>query len=307
MAQKSDDGKCTHLDQLSTEQLEEFLRVDIESTEQNDMGMIFRILEVIEEREAECPTGRIPDQELAWAEFQQYYNIPEGEGLSLYPNGPSEDEDGRKCATKNTDKHINLRRALRYMRVAVAAAMVFLMGVVAAQAAGIDVFGALGRWTEETFRFVTTEEASQPAVFFSDPESAEYHEIEMAALAECGIEDDLAPTWYPAGLKMASSKIIHTDLSDNIYWSFTGNEGMILEVCVRRFFQPQDMRALSFEKDGTCVESYTADGRTFYIMSNLDNITAAWSDGRSLVMNLSGNLPGDNLKNIINSIGGQPF
>ena len=40
---------------------------------------------MIEQREDEHPTGRIPDVDKAWAEFQEYYNIPEGVDASLYP------------------------------------------------------------------------------------------------------------------------------------------------------------------------------------------------------------------------------
>ena len=43
------------------------------------------------------------------------------------------------------------RRA--FARVVVVAAIVAVFTMFCAQAAGIDVFGAIGRWTEETFRF----------------------------------------------------------------------------------------------------------------------------------------------------------
>ena len=85
MAKSSGSEKYAYLNRLSTEQLEELLRADIESPESGDVDVIFHILEVIEKREEEHPTGRLPDEDRAWAEFQQYYNIPEGEGRSLYP------------------------------------------------------------------------------------------------------------------------------------------------------------------------------------------------------------------------------
>ena len=85
MAKNENDRKYSYLDQLSTQQLEEILRADIESPDCGDDGIIFYILEMIEKREREHPTGRLTDIEKAWANFKKYYHTAEGEGLSLYP------------------------------------------------------------------------------------------------------------------------------------------------------------------------------------------------------------------------------
>ena len=61
MAKSSGSEKYAYLNRLSTEQLEELLRADIESPESGDVDVIFHILEVIEKREEEHPTGRLPD------------------------------------------------------------------------------------------------------------------------------------------------------------------------------------------------------------------------------------------------------
>ena len=46
--------------------------------------LILRLLQTIKRRKHPTP---IIDVDEAWAEFQTYYNIPEGEGRSLYPMG----------------------------------------------------------------------------------------------------------------------------------------------------------------------------------------------------------------------------
>ena len=51
------------------------------------------------------------------------------------------------------------------------------------------------------------------------------------------------------------------------------------------------------------MEQYVSGSRTFYIMSNLDAITAVWSDGL-FVETISGNLQIDEVKAIVDSIGG---
>lgn len=92
MAKHSPYETDAYLDRLSTEQLEDLLRADLASPDQNKEEVMLHILEVMERREKENPTGRLPDTERAWADFQRYYHIPEGEGRSLYPGGPGQKE-----------------------------------------------------------------------------------------------------------------------------------------------------------------------------------------------------------------------
>ena len=75
-----------HLDRLSTEALEELLCADIKSPDDDDDEVVLHILEVIEQREKAIPTGRLSDVDKALEEFQTYYNIPEMNGVTLYPD-----------------------------------------------------------------------------------------------------------------------------------------------------------------------------------------------------------------------------
>ena len=59
-----------HLDQLSTEQLEDLLRADLSSTDQRNEETVFYILDEMKRREQEAPTGRLPDVAQAWADFR---------------------------------------------------------------------------------------------------------------------------------------------------------------------------------------------------------------------------------------------
>ena len=79
-----------HLDRLSTEALEELLCADIKSLDDDDDEVVLHILEVIEQREKAIPTGRLSDVDKALEEFQTYYNIPEMNGVTLYPEETAE-------------------------------------------------------------------------------------------------------------------------------------------------------------------------------------------------------------------------
>lgn len=96
MAEKHPHPPHDHLDRLSTEQLEALLRADLADPGQSKESVIFHILNVLEQREQKAPTGRLPDADQAWTEFKQFYDVPEGEGQTLYPTdnplGDSKDD-----------------------------------------------------------------------------------------------------------------------------------------------------------------------------------------------------------------------
>lgn len=83
------DEKYAYLNRLNTEQLEELLRMDMEMAEPGNEDVVFHILEVIEQREDEHPTGRIPDVDKAWAEFQEYTIYRRGVTPLCIPVKPS--------------------------------------------------------------------------------------------------------------------------------------------------------------------------------------------------------------------------
>ena len=60
---------------------------------------------------------------------------------------------------------------------------------------------------------------------------------------------------------------------------------------------------MPFEKDDNPVEAYTSYERTFYIFSNVNTTVAIWADG-NLRETITGDLSVDEVKKIINSIGG---
>lgn len=290
MAKNDPYETCTGLDQLSTEQLEALLQADLEDPDQSNEAVIFHILEVIEQREMEHPTGRLPDADQAWAEFQQFYNIPEGEDRSLYPL-PQEDREDPIISRPAGRKLRPLRKGL----VAVAALAALLAGMVTAQAAGLDLLGAFGHWTEETFHFSLTT---------SQPEHGSMAQLVEAAEAT-QLPSELIPTWHPAGFEAAEPQVDHVeDFLDAILYSYEDKEkDLSYIVCLDRYYHPSDIPSIVLEKDDGPVEQYQSNGRMFYIMSNLETMTATWSDGE-LVVTIAGQLSAQEIKQIIDSIGG---
>lgn len=288
MAKNNQYETYTDLDRLSTEQLEELLRADLDSPDQSNEAVIFHILEVIEQREKENPTGRLPVADQAWAEFKQFYDIPEGEGQSLYPVRDRR-EDAAPAAPM--PKSRRPRKGLIVAAVLIA----LFAGMLTAQAAGFDIFSAIGRWTEETFHFTTAS---------SQPEQKDIVALQEAA-ETCHLPSNLIPTWYPDGFEPSAPQI---DSVENYIDSFSclyvnDLDDTTYSVEIERYYNSNEFQSLTFEKDNSQVTLYQSKEQTFYIMSNLDTMTATWSDG-TLVETISGQLEMDEITTIIDSIGG---
>lgn len=292
MARENEGGKFAYLDRLSTQRLEELLRADMES-DQGHSEVIFHILEVMEQREREHPTGRLANPEEAWTEFQAHYNLPEGEGRCLYPTG---DEEAAACVP-SLKKKSRLRPFFRAAGMAAASAVLLLGTMVCVQATGIDVFGTISRWTADTFRFVSVPDGASP-------NSPEYQTLLREALHECGIPQELAPSWYPDGAEPPEIDISSDMFSSTVHCDFGRGEDFF-SIDITSYSPLSEVDGYVFEKDSSLMEEYTIDdGKTFYILSNLDTVTATWAEG-NLVETIWGNLTLDEVKNIINSIGGQ--
>ena len=302
MAKNKGNETYACLDQFTTAQLEALLRNESERTDGDRTGAVFHILEVIERREQENPTGRFPDEDRAWEEFRQYYNIPEGRGVELYGASDGPGEELLPAHEPAVRRPRRLETWLEQGASAAAGGAVLFAGMVAAQAAGIDVFGALGRWTEEHFGFVVSSPvpgSGSTGGETDDPLVAEFR----AALEENGIYEDLVPTWYPEGFEAANGvEVMSDDFGASVFVSFLHEDGRSFSVSVDYYSDAEIIETITFEKDGTAVETYTGSGKTFYLLSNLQTEIATWS-GNNVVFYISGSLSKDELKTMIDSIG----
>lgn len=304
MVNPNNSEKYAYLDQLSTERLEALLRADIESPDNTNDEVIFHILEVMKKREQEHPTGRLVDVDEAWAEFQQHYNTPEGEGLSLYPTA-EEKHDTLPAVAPKRRKVLRLRSALKTAGVAAAIVVGIFATLITVQASGIDVFGAIGRWTENAFYFAVPSSGNVQSGMSGttmDAQDSDTYNAIQSALDECGITEDLTPTWYPNGFEVSEPEIIKTDQYDIIHIGFSDANENFFSIDITLYQSTSDLTAHTFEKDNTTVEEYTSGAKTFYILSNMDTVTATYSEGLSVVR-ISGCPSVDEVKAMIDSIG----
>ena len=286
-------GQYAHLNQLTTQQLEELLRMDLDAPGDSSQEMTDAILEILERRERESPSGRLQDRDQAWREFQQYYSDTSCQG-PLYPCAPTAPARPRVPL---------LRRAVR--AVLAAAAVCLLGGVIAAQAAGLDVLGAIGRWTEEVFHFSspTTEEPPETSMPIFSQDYPERNDAAQAWLASCGISRRVFPTRYLDGFQPLEPDLARNSTRECFSLVFTSPEGQFYTVSITYYLTPERISCQSFEKDGRPVTLYTSAGKSFYLFSNIDTCVAAWAESPVLVT-IEGNIPEASLKALIDSIEG---
>lgn len=248
--------------------------LDSMSEETYDPELVAAYLEALEKKAPimEPP----PDPRVAQAAFLR----------RLDPLQAKETDPGARSA-----KGRGWRRGL----VTVAATMAVLLALmIGAQAAGIDVFGNLARWTEETIHFVLPGR---------EPEVSPYYEPFRKALEDNGLPGALAPKWYPEGFVTEGPEVEEGRRGvfvTNIFQNAVGKE---FTVSVKRCPDPDRLISKAYEKDATSVEIYTSVGRNFYILANLNGtVGATWSNG-DLEESVRGSLSVDEIKNIIDSIG----
>lgn len=289
------DGKTQtygFLEELSTEQLLDLIPADLEPEEDGDDELTFRILEVIEQREKENPTGLLPDVDQAWEKFQKYFLTPDGTDRPLYPVRDSDWEAVEEPVEEPVKRHRKLGRPLRRLLPLVAVLAVAFSSMVVAQAFGVDVFGALARWTEDTFHFTTGED---------NDESEALRQVVQGAFDGYGITIP-APAWYPPDTMLACDiKATKDSGSSVVLCEFVcGDESFFIEA--HEYIEARRISDYTLEKDGLNVEEYPSNGRLFYIMSNQSNMRAVYSNGQ-VIMVINGKLSSKNIKQIIDSIG----
>ena len=249
-----------------------------------DIDVIDAYLKVLEEK---VPAPVSKDPRTAYAEIQRRV-----ENLSVNGDGLPHQSEGNSSKQAGQGKYFGLKRIA--MVSAATICLVFML-MVSVQAAGIDVFGHLAQWTDEIFHFVVPS---------SESTHSEYYAPFQEALRAHEIPAELAPSWYPEGFRTDGPQYNEGNpFCDSVSLHFIHENGKEFTVEVEHYFEVEDLAYYLFQKDAAAVEQYTSNGRTFYIMSNLNTVTATWA-AEDIVETIEGFLSVDEVKQIIDSIGG---
>lgn len=156
------------------------------------------------------------------------------------------------------------RRILRTGLVAaVIVAVCLLVGVMAAQAAGVDILGTLARWTDSVFTFGEIYE----------PESDPSGEPGLSSTAIDTIESYLpnVPPEFTASEPLIYVRPLTGNIEYSVYY-ISGNSHIQFKAV-----QHLSSHGIQFEKDVKNVELYNLGGINCYIFTNNNLCVAAWT------------------------------
>ena len=260
---------------MSASQLAQAMEDALEdmTEETYDEALISAYLDALDQK---APMPDMPDTDEAWSAFQKKVV-----DASLAVGGSSPKRPAR------------FRRVVRTGLVAAIMVAVLFGVMVAAQAAGVDVFGAVARWTEETFHFNVSGEDGSTAWF------ADYQEELDAA----GLSKEYLPTWLPEGYEVELIEAYDTGTIKDIYLLLQGKEGSSIDFFISIHQTPESMESTIFEKDEAPVRTVQMDGRDIYFFENLDSQRAVFQY-QNIIYALSGDISEQIVLGILSSIGG---
>lgn len=201
-------------------------------------------------------------------------------------------------------------RALRGSLVAVITAACLLGGMVAAQAVGVDVFGAIARWTDSIFTFGEFHSDTASGTYSGNnsigkqqnehsndasvPE--EYKEVQ-AEMTQRGL-----PLYYPKVPKEfeARDHLCYIDpVTDRIEFSVGYLRGT--DYIGFDMLQYDATHSTEYEKGSNDVEEYVYNDIIHYIFNNNANTTAVWLMGE-MEYCITTNSDSVNIKELIQSV-----
>ena len=286
-------------DDMRTEDLEEILRMDSydaygAENDKYDTDTILYIMEVVAKRKRKSgsPEAQARVNEKL-KEFKEVY-LPDQDGTSLYQFDDDEkDEAQPKVPVKQVRKPV--RHVFRRVGL-VAAVIVVIFGLmITAQAAGLDIFGAIARWTDETFHFSVSGEAQ--AANWTDPFQEE--------LSVAGLDSSILPSYLPDGYTPGELFVSEFDGYHQIYLPLNATDGQYIDVTVTVYSDPEAVNSTLFEKDETLVQEFVEDDKLTYVFQNLDGLNVICLKENIMYSILGyGNITQEMLLDILNSIEG---
>ena len=276
--------KYRELELLDTETLKELIRTDC-YTEDLDEECILYALRIISSREHPQP-DRAQEVDRAWRRFQEEYCTPEGEGQSLYDSMP------RLEQMQETDprKRRSLRRLPRRVAVVAAVICTLFATMLVAQAAGLDLWGVIVQWSEETFRF--TYQGDVPSSSWMEGRE----ELEGLEL------NDYLPTWIPEGYAVEDVQTYELRDQSTAIILFSGENLPVFYLSVDVYGDLEQMQYMTYEKDNTPVqERKLSNGGTVYFYTNGGDEQSVFQS-QNMACSISGDISEESVIKIYESI-----
>lgn len=279
----------------STEELEELLAMSfsMEDGAETDEAYITTIMEVIREREEKeaDQEKRQAEVDAAWREFQEYRAERDREKTEA---GGMADASGKFPGepSRPQEKVHTAKKPGRVLRSCAAAAAVIVLLCGTAYAFGWNIFQALADWTAETFQFLTG----------AEPEMADYGVFDRL-YKNVSTETDIpvVPRWAPEGTKEVEQPrtSIRSDKTRIVGEYLVEDREFTVRITI--YNEIPEIYDTIYQKNDGSAYPYEAGGITHYIVENVDNVSAMWTN--NIVEGyIQGNISIAELKQMIDSI-----
>ena len=191
------------------------------------------------------------------------------------------------------------RGALRRTIPVAAAAALILGTMISAQAMGVDVFGKIARWTEETFHFSSVEQAAVITKYpLAEGERMTFETLEDAVDA-FGITAPIVPKRIPDGLSLTGVTALYNASGIEIYAAYEGDgDAELFAVDYREVAAGGETIV---EKDASSVGLYERKGIGHYLITDKGCEKAIWQNGE-LECFMAGMIARQEMREIIDSI-----
>ncbi len=282
------------LNPMTATQLERELEAALEAMteEEYDPAVIDAYLDALDRK---APTPDHPDAGTAYTWFQARVQRAAGQ------------VSGGRASRRSM---VRLRTLLRVAAAAALLTTFLFSSMVVAQASGVDVFGAIARWTDSVFSFgaLPGEDASgsvqtaAPAAQGSQTDRRdvpeEYHEI-CNKLKGVGCSTFMFPSYIPDGFQVTETKLHSNANDENVKFVMLYEDGT--DYLIFQVSHGGDSSFSIYEKDSQSVEVYSQHDIDYYIFTNLTSLVSVWNKNNT-EYSLSTTLSLPVLKEIIDSI-----
>lgn len=260
----------SELERLSPEELAQAMEQALDQMNEDtyDQAVMDAYLDALE---AKTPMPEAPDVEESYGQFQSMLS---------------------QAMPEETPSKPKRRGAVLRLTLRVALAAAFLFGcLVAAQASGVDIFGAVARWTDEIFHFEVQETHT----------ASDWYVPYREELESMGLDTAFMPTWIPKGYTIGEVEV--TTLSDwvEFYVPFNNEDGSTIHYLISIHNTMEDISYRAFEKDNQLVQVYQVNEKTVYFFHNMDSAKAVCHH-QNVVYYLSGDITEDIVLKFFTSI-----
>ena len=261
-------------DSMSTEQLQDILRLDAHQREGEGMDTeeLFYVMEVLTVRRKSNPETAGKSLQEAKAEFRKHYMPKEAPKTIVFP--------------------MWLRRAATVAAVLV---IFLVVATTSVNAFGYDLWGKVAIWSQEFFHFEDETQGTE------DNDLEKQDNLEYASLQDAldGMEitQRLAPTWLPEGFLLDELFVFRSPKENSISAKYI-NGTTDIRISIRQLI---DSIPEEIEKSDEYILAHDANGITYYIFENNSNLQATWVVGEFEGI-IGGPITIDEMKAIIDSI-----